>query len=338
MLISCYNYGVKKKEKKIKEVVIYQAKSGAIELRGDLGKETIWATQAQIAKLFDVTPQNVTLHLSKIFKEKELNEEATCKEYLQVQTEGKRRVERKTKFYNLDAIIAVGYRINSVTGTNFRIWATKTLRSYIVDGYAINKNRIAKNYAGFLSVVEDIKKFLPAGSPTESKDVVELVSLFADTWLSLDAYDKELLPKGKLTKKKVDLTAEKISKSLAGLKKDLLKNSTATEIFGTERSAGSIAGIVGNVMQSFGGKELYPTAEEKAAHLLYFIIKNHPFIDGNKRSGAFAFVWFLEQAKILDTSKLTPSALTALTIMVAESNPEHKEKIIKLILNLISKK
>lgn len=329
---------MKKQEKKQQNIVIYQAKSGAIELKGDFTKETIWATQAQIAKLFDVTSQNITLHLNNIYKDKELDEKATCKESLQVQIEGKRRVERKVKFYNLDAVIAVGYRISSVTGTNFRIWATKTLHNYITDGYVINKSQIAKNYKQFLSVVEDVKKLLPTGSPVQAEDAVSLISLFADTWLSLDAYDKELLPKGKLTKKKVDLTSEKITNNLTQLKQNLIEKDEATDIFGTERNAGNISGIVGNVMQTFGGKELYPTAEEKAAHLLYFMVKNHPFIDGNKRSGAFAFVWFLEQAKILDVSKLTPSALTALTIMVAESDPGHKEKVVKLILNLISKK
>lgn len=325
-------------KKKGKEVVIYQAKSGAIELRGDFGKQTIWATRMQMGHIFGVNPQAISKHIQNIYKEKELERGATSSKMELVQNESGRQVRRDVDIYNLDILIAVGYRISSVTGTKFRQWATKTLRNYIVDGYAINKNRIAKNYDKFLSVVDDIKKLLPAGSATESKDVVELVSLFADTWLSLDAYDKELLPKGKLTKKKVDLTAEKISKDLNNLKQNLLKKNEASNIFGTERNAGSVAGIVGNVMQTFGGKELYPTAEEKAAHLLYFMVKNHPFIDGNKRSGAFSFIWFLKQAEILDTYKLTPSALTALTIMVAESNPEHKEKIIKLILNLISKK
>lgn len=319
-------------------VVVYQAKNGGIELRGDVEKETLWATQAQIAELFDVSTQNVTLHINNIFKDKELDKKATCKESLQVQVEGNRRVQRMIKFYNLDAIIAVGYRINSVTGTNFRIWATKTLRGYIVDGFVINKSRIAKNYAQFLGVVDDIKKLLPAGSIVNAGDAVELVSLFADTWLSLDAYDKDALPKGKLTKKKVALTVEKISDNLAQLKTQLVKKSEATDIFGRERNAGSVAGIVGNVMQSFGGKDVYESAEEKAAHLLYFMVKNHPFTDGNKRSGAFAFVWFLKQANILDVTKLTPSALTALTILVASSNPKEKNKVVALILNLIAKK
>ena len=325
---------MKNKGNKTQNIVIYQAKSGAIELKGDFGKETIWATQAQIAELFGIDRTVTTKHIQNIFKNKELDKNSVSAKFAHTAKDGK---IYQVQFYNLDIILAVGYRANSTYAINFRQWATKILRNYIVDGYAVNKNRIAKNYEQFLNVVDDIKKLLPAGSATESKDVVELVSLFADTWLSLDAYDKELLPKGKLTKKKVELTAEKITNNLIQLKQTLLEKEEATDIFGIERNKGNVSGIIGNIMQTFGGKELYPTAEEKAAHLLYFMVKNHPFIDGNKRSGAFAFVWFLKQAEILDVSKLTPSALTALTIMVAESNPEHKEKIIKLILNLISK-
>ncbi|KKQ34902.1 MAG: RhuM [Candidatus Nomurabacteria bacterium GW2011_GWB1_37_5] len=327
-----------KKAQKNKGAVIYQAKNGAIELRGDFTRETIWATLDQIAEVFERDKSVISRHLSNIYEDKELDERATVAKNATVQIEGNRRVERVIEYYNLDAIISVGYRVNSKTATEFRKWATKTLRSYIVDGFAINKNRIAKNYEQFLSVVDDIKRLLPAGSSVSPKDAVELISLFADTWLSLDAYDKERLPKGKLTKKKVILTANKISEDLAELRKALIERGEATDIFGSERSAGSVSGIVGNVLQSFGGNELYPTVEEKAAHLLYFMVKNHPFTDGNKRSGAFAFVWLLKQASILDINKLTPSALTAITVLVAESNPSHKDKIVKLILNLISKK
>lgn len=319
-------------------IVIYQAKNGAIELRGDFERDTVWANRMQMAEMFGVNPQAISKHIHNIYVEKELDKKATSSKMELVQNESGRTVKRHVDIYNLDILIAVGYRINSIVGTRFRQWATKTIKDHITKGYTINRKRIAKNYEKFLSVVDDIKKLLPSRSVVESKDAIELISLFADTWLSLDAYDKELLPKGKLTKKKVELSAEKITKNLAQLKQNLLEKSEAGDLFGTERSAGNISGIVGNVMQTFGGKELYPTTEEKAAHLLYFMVKNHPFIDGNKRSGAFAFVWFLKQAEILDISRLTPSALTALTIMVAESNPEHKEKIVKLILNLISQK
>lgn len=246
--------------------------------------------------------------------------------------------DKPVVFYSLDVVLGVGYRTNSKVAIQFRKWATKVLRSYITEGYAINKSRIAKNYGQFLSVVDDIKKLLPQGTAVDAGDAVELISLFADTWLSLEAYDKGVLPKGKLTKKKVTLTADKITGSLAELKSELIRKSKTTEIFGVERDKGAIAGIVGNVMQSFGGKELYESAEEKAAHLLYFMVKDHPFVDGNKRSGAYAFVWFLRQANILDVKRFSPAALTAITVLVAESNSQHKEKVIKLILNLISKK
>jgi hypothetical protein len=321
-----------------KKVIIYQAKNGAIELRGDFTRETIWATLDQIAEVFGRDKSVISRHLTNIYKEGELDQKATVAKNATVQIEGGRKVERVIEYYNLDAILSVGYRVNSKTATSFRQWATKTLRSYIVDGFVVNRSVIAKNYAQFLNVVEDIKQLLPASVVVDPKDAVELVSLFADTWLSLDAYDRGALPKGKLTKKKVELTAEKMASGLAVLRTGLLEKAEATEIFGMERSQGSIAGIVGNVMQSFGGKEVYASAEEKAAHLLYFMIKNHPFTDGNKRSGAFAFVWFLKQANILDVTKLTPSALTALTIVVASSEANEKEKVISLILNLISRK
>ncbi|MFA7319575.1 MAG: virulence protein RhuM/Fic/DOC family protein [Parcubacteria group bacterium] len=324
-----------KKIQKNKGVIIYQAKSGAIELRGDFTHETIWATQAQIADVFGVERSVITKHIRNIFKDSELVEKAVCAKFAHTADDGK---TYQVQSYNLDIVLAVGYRTNSKVAIEFRQWATKTLRSYIVNGFAIDKNRIKKNYEQFLGVVEDIKKLLPAKTIIDTGDAIELVALFADTWLSLDAYDKDIIPKGKLTKKKVALTAEKVVASLSDLKKELTRKKEATEIFGQERATGSVAGIVGNVMQTFGAQEVYPSVEEKAAHLLYFMVKNHPFVDGNKRSGAFAFVWFLRAANILDTSRLTPSALTALTILVASSNPKDKEKVVGLILNLIAKK
>ena len=327
----------KKKLSQKNPVVIYQAKSGAIELRGDFGKETIWATLDQIAEVFGRDKSVISRHFKNIYAEGELDEKATVAKNATVQKEGTRTVERIIEYYNLDAIISVGYRVNSSTATKFRQWATKTLRSYIIDGFAINRSRIAKNHEHFLGVVEDLKKLLPTTSAIDPKDAIELISLFADTWLSLDAYDRELLPKGKLTKKKVSITPEQIAKDLATLRKTLIEKGEATDVFGNERSAGSVSGIVGNVLQAFGGSDVYPTIEEKAAHLLYFMVKNHPFTDGNKRSGAFAFVWLLKQARILDIRRLTPSALTALTVLVAESDPSHKDKTVKLILNMIAK-
>lgn len=286
----------------------------------------------QIVRLFDVDQSVVSRHINNIFKDGEIPKKSNMQKMHVANS------DKPVVFYSLDVVLGVGYRTNSKVAIQFRKWATKVLRSYITEGYAINKSRIAKNYGQFLSVVDDIKKLLPQGTAVDAGDAVELISLFADTWLSLEAYDKGVLPKGKLTKKKVTLTADKITGSLAELKSELIRKSKTTEIFGVERDKGAIAGIVGNVMQSFGGKELYESAEEKAAHLLYFMVKDHPFVDGNKRSGAYAFVWFLRQANILDVKRFSPAALTAITVLVAESNSQHKEKVIKLILNLISKK
>ncbi len=231
-----FYYGSKKKEQQNK-VVIYQAKNGAIELRGDFSHQTVWATQAQIVNLFSVDQSVVSRHIKNIFQDGEIEEKSNMQKMHNAKS------DKPVTFYSLDVILGVGYRTNSRVAIEFRKWATKTLRGYIVDGYAINKQRIAKNYTQFLSVVDDIKKLLPAGSSIDPKDAIELVSQFADTWLSLDAYDRELLPKVKLTKKKVELTADKISKNLAQLRTVLLQKGEASDVFGNERQAGSISGI-----------------------------------------------------------------------------------------------
>jgi prophage maintenance system killer protein len=317
------------------QIVLYQTKSGALELRADAGNETVWATQAQIAKLFNLERSVATKHIRNILKDKELDADSVCANFAHTAEDGK---TYQVRFYNLDAILAVGYRANSRRAIEFRQWATKTLRQYIVDGYAINRQRIAKNYEQFLEAVETVKQLLPAGAPIDTQGVLELVNAFAETWLSLSAYDKsELVTKG-ATKKRVAFTAEKLRKNIADFKTVLMERGEASEHFAMERQEGSIEGIVGNVMQSFGGKEVYGTAEEKAAHLLYFTVKNHPFVDGNKRSGAYVFVWFLRQAGILDPARLTPPALTALTLLVAESDPKDKEKMVHLVLTLLSKR
>jgi prophage maintenance system killer protein len=315
-------------------VVIYQTKSGGLELKGDFSHETIWATQDQIAQLFNTTKQNVGLHLKNIFKSGELSENSVVKDFFTTARDGK---QYRVKFYNVDAIISVGYRVNSTTATQFRQWATKTLREHITKGFTINKKRLAKNYEQFLTAVEQVKKLLPSGGVVDAQSTLELVKLFAGTWLSLDAYDKASLPTTGVTKKQVRFTATDLDHALKELRHELIRKGEATELFGTERSRDSVAGILGNVFQSFGGKDVYPTAEEKAAHILYFIIKNHPFVDGNKRSGAFAFVWFLRRAKLLDLSRITPEALTALTLLVAESNSKDKSRMIGLVLLLLKK-
>jgi hypothetical protein len=250
-------------------IIVYQGKDGSIELNADVNKNTLWATQAQIAQIFDTTPQNITLHLKNIYKENELSQSSTCKDSLQVQKEGGRVVERKLKFYNLDAIISVGYRINSVSGTKFRQWATKTLRSHIVAGYTINKKRLAKNYDAFLKAVEEVKALLPSGGVVDAANAMELVKMFAGTWLSLDAYDKSSLPKTGATKRQVEFTAEELKAALLKLKHELMSKGEATDLFGSERGGESVAGIVGNVFQTFGGKCVAISRREGRASFVF---------------------------------------------------------------------
>ncbi|MCD6047914.1 MAG: death-on-curing family protein [Gammaproteobacteria bacterium] len=327
-----------KKPQNQSELIVYQSKSGALELRADKEKETIWLTQQQVADLFDVQKAAISKHIKNIFQSKELEPRATVSKMETVQQEGKRNVKRTIEYYNLDLVLSIGYRVNSKQATHFRQWATQVLKAHMVQGYTLNKDRISKNYNEFLKAVNDVKSLLPANTIVDHDGVLELIKLFADTWFSLDAYDKDQLKIIGTTKRKIKLTAEKLTEALVEFKQALMAKGGATDIFGVERNKNSVESSIGNVMQSFGGEELYPSAEEKAAHLLYFIIKNHPFIDGNKRSGAYAFVWFLRQAKILDISRITPPALTALTLLIAESNPKEKEKMVGLVCALLSKK
>ncbi len=316
------------------KLIIYQAKTGAIELRGDFGKETIWATLNQIAEVFGRDKSVISRHLKNIFQEGELDRTSVVAKKATTAADGK---TYQMEYYNLDAIISVGYRVNSKIATKFRQWATKTLHQHITKGYTINPKVIKNNYTEFKKAIENIKHLLPAGAPIDHASVLELITAFADTWLSLEAYDKDTLAIKGSTKKTVIVTSEQLSTALANFKIELLKKNEATDLFGAERNVGNVSGIVGNVMQSFGGKLLYPTVEEKAAHLLYFMVKNHPFVDGNKRSGAYAFIWFLNRAGVFERSKITPPALTAITLFVAESDPKNKERMIKLILQLLKK-
>ena len=320
------------KKKASKQIVIYQAQSGAIELRGDFRHETIWATQANIADLFGTKRPAITKHLRNIFKEKELDEKSVCSILEHTAADGK---TYKTQYYNLDVIIAVGYRVNSKRATHFRIWATKTLKEHLLKGYTINRKQIGKNYDAFMKAVGDIQTLLPEHVTLDPKTVLDLIKEFASTWVSLDAYDKETLKVIGTTLKAVKLSGEELTDAIAKLRSELMDKGEATDLFAQERRAGSIGGIVGSVMQSFGGKPLYVTAEEKAAHLLYFMVKNHPFTDGNKRSGAFAFVWFLRKARVKGGRNINSASLTALTLLIAESDPKKKEQMVALVTQLL---
>jgi death-on-curing family protein len=316
--------------------IIYQTANGAIELKGDYSKETVWASQAQIAKIFGVTPQNITIHIKNIYKQNELDSKSTCKESLQVQIEGERKIKRKIKEYNLDVLISIGYRIDSVIGTKFRQWATKTLKQHITQGYTINKKLLQKNYNLFQSALSDIQKI--SQNQLSTQDTLELVKMFSKTWFSLEAYDKDNLQTKKQTKKTIQLEAINLYKDIQKLKQELIAKQEATELFSQEKSDKSLEGIFGNIFQTAFQEEVYPSLESKAAHLLYFIVKNHPFNDGNKRTGAFAFIWFLQKTGYDFQSKITPEALTAITLLIATSDPKDKQKMTDLVILLLSGK
>ncbi len=317
--------------------IIYQSKKGAIELTEDLKTETIWANLQEIANLFETDKSGISRHIKNIFESGELNFKSTVANFATVQMEANRKVKRQIDYYNLDLILSVGYRVNSKKATLFRQWATKTLRQHITEGYTLNKKRVAKNLDQFLKAVNEVKALLPAESSVDMRSVLSLVNTFAKTWLSLEAYDSAKLPKSGLSKEEVLFTAEELSEAIHVLRKDLLSKKDATELFASERSHHGLQGIVGNVLQSFGDEDLYPTVEEKAAHLLYFMVKDHPFTDGNKRSGAFAFVWYLQKSGLLNPLHLTPETLTALTLLIAESPAKEKDRMVGLVLLLLRK-
>ena len=324
---------MKKKHKKQDQIVIYQAKSGAIELRGDQQTETIWATLDQIAALFGRDKSVISRHLKNIFKEGELTRNSVVAKNATTAADGK---VYQVEYYNLDVIISTGYRVNSKTATQFRQWATKTLREHITKGYTINRSRIAQNYDEFMKTVGNIQSLLPEHVTLDPKMVLDLIKEFAGTWVSLDAYDKETLEIVGATKKSVRLSGNELLEAIGTLKDTLIKTGEATDLFARERAAGNIEGIIGNVMQTFGGKALYGSVEEKAAHLLYFMVKNHPFTDGNKRSGAFAFVWFLRKTKAKGAKHINPASLTVLTLLIAESDPKKKAQMVALVTQLLT--
>lgn len=329
----------KKVVKKSKNsLVIFQAKNGALELRGDLKNETLWASLNQIAEIFGTDKSGISRHIRNIYESNELNKKATVAKIATVKTEGGRTIERDIEYYNLDLILSVGYRVNSKTATLFRQWATKTLREHLTKGYTLNKKVILKNYDQFIKNVSDIQALLPENVTLDPKNILDLVKEYAVTWSKLDAYDRDDLKLEGVSKKKIKISSDELLLAINSLKNELLKKGEATDIFAQERANGNIEGILGNVMQSFGGKEVYQTLEEKAAHLLYFMVKNHPFTDGNKRSGAFTFIWFLRRSGVRGAKNINPSGLTAITLLIAESNPKHKEKMVALVVELLKTK
>ncbi len=305
-----------------------------LEISVRMDEETVWLTQSQMSLLFDTSSDNISLHLKNIFKDGELLENTTTEDFSVVRQEGKRQVKRKLKHYNLDAIISVGYRVSSVRATQFRIWATKRLKDYLLKGYAINEKRLNENKQQFLKALDDLKILTHNKKQIKSDDILELVQSFADTWFTLDSFDKADFPQ-QGNEQNISIQAEELYQDLQAFKTELINKKEATQLFAQEKKQGSLTGIFGSVFQTVFGQDAYPTVEEKSAHLLYFIVKNHPFDDGNKRSGAFAFIWLLTKFKFDFYDKISPQTLSALTLLIAESNPLEKDKMVGLVKLLL---
>ncbi len=322
------------------QIVIYQTEDGQTQVDVRMENETVWLTQAQMVELFQTTKQNVSLHVGNVFKDGELEQKSTVKEYLTVQKEGERKVTRKVKYYNLDVIISVGYRVKSKRGTAFRIWANNVLKQYLIKGYAVNE-RIRKEQIGELrQLVGMLGRTIqnqPLLSNDETNALFEVVTDYTYALDTLDNYDYERLTINKTTKEEpFHATYENAMEAIDGLQEKF----GGSVLFGNEKDD-SFKSSIGQIYQTFGGEELYPSVEEKAAMLLYLVTKNHSFSDGNKRIAATLFLWFLNGNHILyhpDGSKrIAGSTLVALTLMIAESRTEEKDVMVKVVVNLINK-
>ena len=319
------------------EVAVYEDIDGEVRVDVRLEQETVWLTQRQMAEVFDSTTENVWTHLRNIFASGEVETEATTKDFLIVRTEGKRKVRRRLKHYNLDAIISVGYRVNTKRGVRFRQWATQTLQGYLVRGFTLNEHRLAERG------IQEAKETFDLMARTlrnqalvndTGQAVLDLITGYTDTWRLLLEYDEDRLPaaseKGPASGV---LDHELAIGAITEFRRDLITRNQASSLFGNPRGD-ALAAILGSIEQTMFGEPLYRSREEKAAHLLYFVIKDHPFTDGNKRIGSLLFLLYLKQEEI--EHELNPQALTALTLLVAESAPASKDLMIRLIVNLLT--
>jgi prophage maintenance system killer protein len=322
------------------EVVLYRSADGRTQVEVRLKQDTVWLSQSQIADLLQTTVPNVSMHIRNIFAEKELRPKSVVKQFLTTAADGK---EYSTRFYNLDVIISVGYRVKSKRGTQFRIWATNVLRQHLVNGYTLNEKRLQEqaerlrelqHAIGLIGQIADHK----ALTSDEAGALIRVVNDYAYGLDLIDAYDHQRLA--------VTGTNERVARPVEYAEarsaiNDLRRHYQAGNLFGHEKDD-SFQGAIANVFQTFDGTELYPSIEEKAANLLYFLVRDHPFIDGNKRIAAFMFLWFLEKNGTLyrsdGTKRIADNALVALTLMVAESKPQEKDLIVKMTVNLINRK
>ena len=321
------------------KIIIYQSEDGKTQLDVKLEGETVWLTQAQMVELFQTSKQNVSLHINNIYKEGELEKEATVKDYLTVQSEGARTIHRRVNYYNLDMIISVGYRVNTKRGIRFRQWANYVLKQYLVKGYAINESIRKHQIAELRQLIQVLGRAIqqqPTKTTDESNALFDVVVDYTYALDTLDNYDYQRLHIAKTTKEEpFHATYDNAMHEI-----DMLRQKFGGSVlFGNEKDD-SFRSSIGQIYQTFDGTELYPSVEEKAAMLLYLVTKNHSFSDGNKRIAATLFLWFMNNNAILyrpdGTKRIADNTLVALTLMIAESKTEEKDIMVKVVVNLIN--
>jgi death-on-curing family protein len=313
------------------KIEIYTSKNNHTEINVNFDGDTVWLTQKQMSELFGRDRVAITQHIGNIFKEEELEENSVCKDFLLTAKDGK---SYKTKYYNLDVIISVGYRVKSKQGTEFRKWATNLLKTHLQKGYTINEKRLEQ-----LQQTIELISNKQITNIDEAKGLLEIIKNYNKSFSLLSKFDSNDLSKSNLNKNiTYEINYDEAVNAILNLKKELMAKKEASELFGNQKD-NALQGILGNILQTFGGEYLYSSIEEQASNLLYLIIKNHPFSDGNKRIGAFMFIWFLEKnkhnLKINGELKINDNALTSIALLVANSNPKEKDLMIDLIINLI---
>ena len=319
------------------EIIVYETDGGEARVDVRFDRDTVWLTQRQMADLFETSTDNISLHLTNIFSTQELEREATTEDSSVVRTEGSRQVRRTLTHYDLDAIISVGYRVNSRSGVRFRQWATRTLRDHLVSGFTLNQRRLAERG---LQEARDSLNLLAstlrnqALLDTTEDEVLDLIGGYADTWRLLLEFDEDQLtaPPGVQPSRGV-LRHDHAVGAIAEFKRELTARGQASSLFGNPRGD-ALEAILGAIEQTMFGEPLYESREAKAAHLLYFVVKDHPFTDGNKRIGSLLFLLYLKQEGV--EHRLNPQALTALTLLIAESAMASKDLMIRLIINLLA--
>lgn len=322
------------------KIVIYQTADGETAIDVRLENDTVWLSQSQLSELFKTDRTSILRHIKNIYKSEELEETSTCAFFTQVREEGSRIVTRKIPYYNLDMIISVGYRVNSKRGTQFRIWANKILKDYLIKGYAINDKITQKKYMELSQLVHILGRTINSQPELSNRENLDLVNVVTDYTFALDTLDRydyqELKIENTTSDNKFHATYENAMETIMNLKNKF----GSSWLFGNEKDD-SFKSSIGQIYQTFDGKELYPSVEEKAAMLLYLVTKNHSFSDGNKRIAATLFLWFMQNNGILYNSdglkRISNGTLVALTLMIAESRPEEKDVMVKVTVNLINR-